>query len=37
MWPAGYWRLWSDMIIHRIHGRVLEHVADLSRHQSRSR
>jgi hypothetical protein len=37
MWPAGYWQLWSDMIIHRIHGRVLEHVADLSRHQSRSR
>jgi hypothetical protein len=31
MWPADYWQLWSDMIIHRIHGRVLEHVADLSR------
>jgi uncharacterized membrane protein YhaH (DUF805 family) len=26
MWPAGYWRLWSDYIIHRIHLRVLEHI-----------
>lgn len=30
MWPADYWRLWSDYIIHRIHRRVLEHVRDLS-------
>jgi len=28
--PAGYWRLWSDALIHRIHGRVLRHVAALS-------
>ena len=26
MWPAPYWRLWSDDLIHRIHRRVLEHV-----------
>jgi len=26
MWPAAYWHLWSDYIIHRIHLRVLEHV-----------
>ena len=26
MWPAGYWHLWSDYIIHRIHLRVLEHI-----------
>jgi uncharacterized membrane protein YhaH (DUF805 family) len=26
MWPASYWRLWSDYIIHRIHLRVLEHI-----------
>jgi uncharacterized membrane protein YhaH (DUF805 family) len=25
-WPQAYWRGWSDMIIHRIHMRVLEHV-----------
>lgn len=27
MWPTIYWRQWSDPIIHRIHRRVLEHVA----------
>jgi uncharacterized membrane protein YhaH (DUF805 family) len=26
IWPAQYWRLWSDYIIHRIHMRVLEHI-----------
>jgi hypothetical protein len=26
MFPAHYWRVWSDAIIHRIHQRVLEHV-----------
>ncbi len=26
MWPAGYWRLWSDVIIHHIHQRVLRHI-----------
>jgi uncharacterized membrane protein YhaH (DUF805 family) len=26
MWPAGYWRLWSDYIVHRIHLRVLNHI-----------
>jgi hypothetical protein len=26
MWPASYWRLWSDTIIHRIHGRVLRYI-----------
>lgn len=30
LWPAGYWRLWSDFIIHRIHRRVLEHIKSLS-------
>ncbi len=37
MWPAAYWRLWSDRIIHRIHRRVLEHVqaeAETERRQS---
>jgi hypothetical protein len=31
LWPAAYWRLWSDFIIHRIHLRVLNHVKRLSR------
>jgi uncharacterized membrane protein YhaH (DUF805 family) len=26
MWPAAYWHIWSDYIIHRIHMRVLEHI-----------
>jgi hypothetical protein len=30
MWPAAYWHLWSDAIIHRIHGRVLTHVKALA-------
>jgi len=27
MWPAAYWRLWSDHIIHQIHLRVLRYIA----------
>ena len=30
LWPAQYWRLWSDAIIHRIHLRVLRHIKTLS-------
>jgi hypothetical protein len=26
LWPAAYWRVWSDAIIHRIHLRVLRHI-----------
>jgi hypothetical protein len=26
LWPAAYWKLWSDLIIHRIHRSVLEHI-----------
>ncbi len=29
-WPAAYWHLWSDFIIHRIHMRVLFHIKHLS-------
>lgn len=35
MWPAVYWHLWSDYIIHRIHLRVLEHIraaAEIAHH-----
>lgn len=28
LWPVGYWRLWSDAIIHQIHLRVLRHIRD---------
>lgn len=30
MWPAPYWSLWSDAIIHRIHLRVLRHIQQLA-------
>lgn len=30
MWPSEYWQLWSDMVIHRIHQRVLDHVKTLA-------
>ena len=33
LYPAGYWRLWSDWIIHRIHLRVLRHVVRISEEQ----
>lgn len=34
LWPGGYWRLWSDAIIHRIHVRVLEHVRTLAENEN---
>jgi uncharacterized protein YndB with AHSA1/START domain len=30
LWPAQYWKWWSDAIIHRIHRRVLDHVRELA-------
>lgn len=27
-WPQAYWREWSDIIVHRIHMRVLRHVKE---------
>lgn len=30
LWPAEYWRWWSDAIIHRIHLRVLNHIKALA-------
>ena len=30
MWPAGYWQLWSDWIVHRVHRRVFEHIKRLA-------
>lgn len=30
MFPQGYWTLWSDLIIGRIHERVLRHVKELA-------
>lgn len=30
LWPAEYWRWWSDTVVHHIHQRVLEHIRALS-------
>ncbi len=30
LWPAEYWRWWSDAIIHRIHMRVFNHIRTLA-------
>jgi hypothetical protein len=30
MWPAAYWGLWSERVIHQVHGRVFNHVKALS-------
>ena len=30
LWPALYWKIWSDHIIHIIHLRVLRHIANLT-------
>jgi uncharacterized membrane protein YhaH (DUF805 family) len=30
MFPQGYWTLWSDLVIGRIHERVLQHVKGLA-------
>ena len=28
--PQGYWQMWSDFIVHRIHMRVLNHIKNLA-------
>ena len=28
MWPASYWRAWSDYTIHRVHDMVLENIRE---------
>jgi Polyketide cyclase / dehydrase and lipid transport len=35
MAPQAYWTLWSDMLIHAIHGRVLRHIAALAEADAR--
>jgi uncharacterized membrane protein YhaH (DUF805 family) len=35
LWPAAYWRLWSDAIIHQIHFRVLRHIRDEAENRMR--
>jgi uncharacterized membrane protein YhaH (DUF805 family) len=37
MFPHAYWTLWSDLLIHRIHHRVLKHIKRLSEQPPASR
>jgi hypothetical protein len=37
LWPASYWQLWSDQIIHRIHMRVLKHIKTLAESEQMKR
>ena len=30
IWPGRYWQIWSDLVIHHIHLRVLNHIKELS-------
>jgi hypothetical protein len=30
MYPQWYWTAWSDLLIHKIHERVLEHIRAIS-------
>jgi Polyketide cyclase / dehydrase and lipid transport len=30
LWPAEYWRWWSDTVVHHIHRRVLNHIRTLA-------
>ncbi len=30
IWPAAYWQIWSDFVIHEIHHSVLDHIKNLS-------
>jgi hypothetical protein len=36
MWPGMYWRLWTDEIIHQIHGRVFRQEKRLAEEDARS-
>jgi uncharacterized membrane protein YhaH (DUF805 family) len=36
MFPLGYWSLWSDVLIHRIHLRVLRHIQRLAETEHRA-
>ena len=34
LWPAQYWRLWSDEVVHEVHLRVLNRIRDLAEHDA---
>jgi hypothetical protein len=36
MWPVGYWRLWSDALLHQVHMRVFQHIKKRSESRSQN-
>ena len=36
LWPAQYWRVWSDAVVHRIHLRVFRQIQALAEADARS-
>src|SRR5688572_20460078 len=34
LWPAHYWEIWTNFVIHRIHRRVLVHIKTLAETES---
>ena len=36
LWPAAYWKTWSDGLVHTIHRRVLDHIRAEAEHAARS-
>lgn len=36
MWPSRYWQAWSDLIMERIHLRVLRHIKTLAEQDART-
>ena len=32
IYPEGYWVVWGELLLHAIHGRVLDHIKNLSEH-----
>jgi hypothetical protein len=34
LWPAQYWKIWSDHIIHQVHSMVLQNIAERAAAQS---
>ena len=37
MWPADYWMLYSDFVVHSVHRRVFGHIKMLAEHEAASR
>jgi uncharacterized membrane protein YhaH (DUF805 family) len=37
IYPEAYWVVWSELLLHSIHGRVLDHIKNLTEHPEAAR